>query len=196
MPVLDLALTRPSQPKPRHHAGAPGAAPEGSPDASNANSNAASGGGGQSDQQTLLRLAQIRTARAEVQAAQARLAELETHTALAASQAAMGQGATTKICSRPRLPQLMLLPLPLPPETILPMGHPLAATTTPMLPTAPVTPAVPKEKEVNRPTPETSRLPKPSSPCRERSSKIMLPLGVALLQLTAMQWLPTPTPMQ
>ena len=71
---------------------APGAAPaEGSPSASNANSNAASGGG-QSDQQTLLRLAKIRTARAEVQAAQARLAELETHTALAASQAAKGQG--------------------------------------------------------------------------------------------------------
>ena len=73
--------------------GAPGAAPAagGSPDASIAHSNAA--GGGQSDQQTLLRLAQIRTARAEVQAAQARLAELETHTALAASQAAaMGQG--------------------------------------------------------------------------------------------------------
>jgi len=40
------------------------------------------------DQQALLRLAQIRTARAEVQAAQARLAELETHTALAASAAA------------------------------------------------------------------------------------------------------------
>ena len=47
---------------------------------------AASGGdGAQSEKQTLLRLAQIRTARAEVQAAQARLLELETHTALAAS---------------------------------------------------------------------------------------------------------------
>ncbi len=51
----------------------------------------ATGDGAQSEKQTLLRLAQIRTARAEVQAAQARLNELETHTALAASQAASGQ---------------------------------------------------------------------------------------------------------
>ena len=78
--------------------GAPGAAaaaPGGSPGASNGISDGAGGGGG-SDQQTLLRLAQIRTARAEVQAAQARLAELETHTALAASQAAMGQGGNSE----------------------------------------------------------------------------------------------------
>ena len=63
-----------------------GTIPMAAPAPMGASPDAASGGdGAQSEKQTLLRLAQIRTARAEVQAAQARLAELETHTALADS---------------------------------------------------------------------------------------------------------------
>lgn len=77
--------------------GAPGAAAPGAwPDA-NPNATTAGYVDGQADQQALLRLARIRTARAEVEAAQARLAELETHTALAArGQGSKETAATTR----------------------------------------------------------------------------------------------------